>query len=290
MTILQAVLYGVLQGLTEFLPISSSGHLFLLPTLFGWSDPGAGFTAVIQLGTIAAVLIYFRNDLMQVAREWTAGVFGGDRTSLGARVGWGIILGSVPIVFAGLLLEKEIDQNFRTAWIVGGSLIFFGLLMGVSEKSARQTKKYEDVTIKDAIVMGFWQCLALIPGSSRSGSTITGGLFGGLERAAAARLSFLLSVPAVLGSGLYKLYKEREVLMGSGLTPTIVATFVAFVSGWIAIDFLMKFLRSNTTWVFVWYRVALGVLVIGLALSGTIPPTPSESGGLAHVSSQATPR
>lgn len=274
MTLWQAALYGLLQGLTEFLPISSSGHLFLLPTLFGWRDPGSGFTAVIQLGTIAAVLLYFWRDLLKTAREWMQSLTGGDRQALGARVGWAILYGSVPIVIAGLLLEKHIDATFRTAWVVGSTLIFFGLLMGVAEKVGKRSRSFEQVTLKDGLWMGLWQCLALIPGSSRSGSTITGGLFGGLERAAAARLSFLLSVPAVLGSGVYKLYKERAELLGAGLTPTLVATLVAFVSGWFAIDFLMKFLRERSTWVFVWYRVALGILVLGLAFMGAIPTSP----------------
>lgn len=271
MDVVQAIILGLIQGLTEFLPISSSGHVYLVPELAGWKDPGAGFTAVIQLGTLLAVFLYFWKDLVRVAGGWGRSLRGGEAAqTIEAKLGWGIFWGTVPVVIAGLLLRDLIDGQFRSPWVVGGTLIGFGLLMGLAEKVGRQERGLEQMTTKDGIVMGLWQCLALVPGSSRSGSTITGGLFSGLERAAAARFSFLLSVPAVAASGLYKLYSERENLLGAGLMPTVVATIVAFVSGYWAIAFLMKFLQTKSTWVFVWYRVALGAVVLGLAFSGQL--------------------
>lgn len=271
MTLLQAIVMGLVQGLTEFLPISSSGHLYLVPVLSGWKDPGAGFTAVIQLGTILAVFLYFGRDLGRVFMGWLKGLRGGEAARTHeARMGWAIALGTVPIAAAGLAFEKSIDSNLRTPWVVGAALIGFALVMGLAERVGRQERKWEDLTLRDGLVMGLWQCLALVPGSSRSGCTITGGLFGGIDRATAARFSFLLSVPAILASGLYKLYKERADLLGSGLMPTLVATVVAFASGYAAIAFLMKFLQSRSTWVFVWYRVALGVVILGMAFSGRL--------------------
>lgn len=266
---IQAVIYGVIQGLTEFLPISSSGHLYLFPALFKLKDAGAGFTAVIQLGTLAAVLIYFRNDLARLITAWFRSLGDAEvRKSEEARQAWGVFWGTLPIIAAGLLLKDLIEGGFRSPWVVGTSLIFFGLLMGVAEKIGPQKKGLDRVTRRDGVVMGLFQCLALIPGSSRSGSTITGGLFMGLDRAAAARYSFLLSVPSVLASGLYKLYDERQALLAEGLAPTIIATIVSFIVGYAAVAWLMKFLQTKSLWIFVWYRVALGLAVLGLAATG----------------------
>lgn len=271
MDLFQAVIYGIVQGLTEFLPISSSGHLYLVPTLAGWKDAGAGFTAVIQLGTLAAVLIYFWKDLSRLVGAWFRSLWAKDvRESPEAKQAWGVFWGTLPIIGAGLLLKDYIDNQFRSPWVVGSALIFFALLMGLAERLATQDKQMEQVTKRNGFIMGLWQCLALIPGSSRSGSTITGGLFMGLSRSAAARYSFLLSVPSVLASGLYKLYDERAALMDEGLWATVVATVVSFIVGYAAIAWLMKFLATRSTWVFVWYRVALGALVLGLAAFGLV--------------------
>jgi undecaprenyl-diphosphatase len=269
MDLIQAIILGLVQGLTEFLPISSSGHVFLVPALFGWKDAGSGFTAVIQIGTLLAVFIYFWKDLVAMAKAWTKSLTDQEaRKDPNARLGWGVILGTIPVVIVGLLFEDQIDTTFRSPYFVAGSLIGLALLLWASEAAAKQLRNVKEVGIKDAVIIGLWQCLALIPGSSRSGSTITGGLFLGLKREAAARYSFLLSVPAVGGSGLYKLYKEQDVLLADGLMPTLVATVVAFVSGYWAISFLIKFLQTRTTMVFVWYRVALGLIVLGLAFNG----------------------
>jgi undecaprenyl-diphosphatase len=266
---IQAVVYGVIQGLTEFLPISSSGHLYLFPALLKLKDAGAGFTAVIQLGTLAAVLIYFRIDLGRLIGAWFRSLGDAEvRKTEEARQAWGVFWGTLPIIAVGLLLKDLIEGGFRSPWVVGVSLIFFGLLMGVAEKIGPQKKGLDRVTRRDGVVMGLFQCLALIPGSSRSGSTITGGLFMGLDRAAAARYSFLLSVPSVLASGLYKLVDERDALLAEGLAPTIIATVVSFIVGYAAIAWLMQFLQTKSLWVFVWYRVALGLAVLGLAASG----------------------
>ena len=279
MDLFQAILYGILQGLTEFLPISSSGHLFLLPTLFHWQDAGAGFTAVIQLGTLAAVLIYFREDLVRIIGAWFKSLGNAEiRKTQDAKLGWGVFWGTLPIMVLGFLLKDHIDTTFRNAYIVGTTLIVFGILMGVSEKMGTQKRDIKEMETKDGIIMGLWQCLALVPGSSRSGSTITGGLFGGMTREAAARFSFLLSVPSILVSGIYKLYSERHSLLESGKTETIVATVVSFIVGYAAIAFLMKFLQTKSTMVFVVYRVVLGLLVLGLAFGGVIEAQPKKIG------------
>lgn len=269
MGLLEAIILGIVQGLTEFLPISSSGHLFLVPSVFGWDDAGSGFTAVIQLGTLLAVLIYFWGDLTSTLAGWAAGF--GHPEKRGTKewnLGWGVVLGTIPIAVAGLTLEKWIDGEFRSPQIVAGTLIGFGLLMGVAETLGKKDREMKNFRVIDGVVMGLWQCLALIPGSSRSGSTMTGGMFSGFDRATAARVSFLLSIPGVAASGLYKLVKERESLLVEGALPTIVATVVSFGVGWAAIAFLMKYLQTRSLWPFVIYRVVLGIVV--LATSGMV--------------------
>lgn len=263
----QALVLGIVQGLTEFLPISSSGHLFLTTEVLGWPDPSAGFTAVIQIGTVAAVLIYFWNDLLATARSWFASLKGRGEPWR-ARLGWAILVGTIPIVILGLALEKMIDRDFRHALVVASTLIILALVLAWAEKAGRRTRKLQDVTIKDGLWVGLWQAVALVPGSSRSGCTITGGLFLGFERATAARLSFLLSVPSVLGSGLYKLVKDADQLGSTshgslGWGPTILATLTAFATGYMAIAFLMKFLQTRSTHVFIWYRIVLGLIILG---------------------------
>lgn len=263
---------GLVQGLTEFLPVSSSGHLFIAPSLMGFKEPGAAFTAVIQLGTLAAVLIYFAKDLAALIKGFFAGLFDkSKRSELEFKQALGVAIGTLPIIVIGLLFKDQIEGVLRNAYLIAAMLIIFGLFMGYAEKVGKQTKKWEDLTAMDGLKLGLWQCLALIPGSSRSGTTITGGLIGGMDRAVAARYSFLLSVPAVFGSGLYGLYKERDAISTSMGSATLVATVVAFISGYAAIAFLMKMLQSKSTWPFVWYRVALGCTLIALTASGVVP-------------------
>jgi undecaprenyl-diphosphatase len=269
----QAIVLGLVQGLTEFLPISSSGHLRIVPAFAGWEDPGAAFTAVIQLGTMAAVVLYFRADLIRIARAWTASLRDPSRRAeLDARLGWYLVLGTVPIVIFGVAFSHEIENGARDLYLIGTTLILLGLLLLVAEKVSRRERDLATITRRDAIVVGFAQALALIPGVSRSGATITAGLFLGMDRVSAARFSFLLSIPAVVLSGVYEL---RDVVDGSaqgaaGLGPTAVATLFAFISGYVSIAFLLKFLTTHTTAVFVAYRVVLGAAVLVLAATGTI--------------------
>jgi undecaprenyl-diphosphatase len=271
--LLQAIVLGIVQGLTEFLPISSSGHLRIVPAVLGWKDPGAAFTAVIQLGTMAAVVLYFRHDLLRIARAWLASLRDpARRGELDARIGWYLIVGTIPICIFGLAFSNQIETGARDLYIIGTTLIALGLLLLVAEKVSRRERDLSTLTRRDAIVVGFAQALALIPGVSRSGATITAGLFLGFDRVAAARFSFLLSVPAVVLSGLFEL---RGVLDGSaeggvGIGPTALATLLAFVSGYASIAFLLRFLTTHTTAVFVAYRVVLGAAVLVLAGTHTI--------------------
>ena len=273
MDLFQAIVLGIVQGLTEFLPISSSGHLRIVPAFAGWDDPGAAFTAVIQLGTMAAVVLYFREDLMRIARAWTASLRDPSRRSeLDARLGWYLIVGTVPIVIFGVAFSNQIENGARDLYLIGTTLILLGIVLLIAEKVSRRDRDLPTITRRDAIVVGFAQALALIPGVSRSGATITAGLFLGMDRVSAARFSFLLSIPAVVLSGVYEL---RDVVDGSaegaaGLGPTAVATVFAFISGYLSIAFLLKFLTTHTTGIFVAYRVLLGAVVLVLAATGAI--------------------
>jgi len=271
--LLQAIVLGIVQGLTEFLPISSSGHLRIVPAFMGWEDPGAAFTAVIQLGTMAAVVLYFRADLWRITTAWLASLRDRSRRSeLDARIGWYLIFGTIPICIFGFTFSHQIENGARSLYLIGTTLIVLGVVLLIAEKVSTRERALDSLTRRDAIVIGFAQALALVPGVSRSGATITAGLFLGFDRVAAARFSFLLSVPAVVLSGLFEL---RGVLDGSaegsvGLGPTAVATLLAFVSGYASIAFLLKFLTTHTTAVFVAYRIVLGAAVLVLAATGTI--------------------
>ena len=273
MSLLEAIVLGIVQGLTEFLPISSSGHLRIVPAFFGWDDPGAAFTAVIQLGTMAAVVLYFRADLLRIAWAWTASLRDPARASeLDARTGWYLVVGTIPIVVFGVAFTDQIENGARDLYLIGTTLIVLGLLLLAAEKVAKHERMLDSLTRHDAIVMGFAQSLALVPGVSRSGATITAGLFLGFDRVAAARFSFLLSVPAVVLSGLYELrgVVDGTAEGGAGMGPTALATLLAFISGYAAIAFLLRFLTTHTTAVFVVYRVALGSIVLALAATHTI--------------------
>ncbi|HEX8087001.1 MAG TPA: undecaprenyl-diphosphate phosphatase [Solirubrobacteraceae bacterium] len=260
----QAIVLGIVQGLTEFLPISSSGHLRIVPAFAGWEDPGAAFTAVIQLGTMAAVLLYFRRDLWNIARGWVAGLRDPSvRGTLDSRMGWYLIAGTVPIVIFGVAFSGPIEDEARNLTLIGSTLIVLGLVLLLAERVARRDREIEGVTWRDSLVIGFAQALALVPGVSRSGATITAGLFLGFDRAAAARFSFLLSVPAVVLSGLYEL-RDIGGEGAVGFVPTALATLFAFASGYASIAFLLRFLVTHTTAVFVVYRVVLGVVVLAL--------------------------
>ncbi len=268
----EALIYGIVQGLTEFLPISSSGHLLLVPAAFGWKDPGALFTAVIQLGTMIAVVLYFWRDLRDVAttwvRSWTNPAL---RSDLKARMGWYLVIGTIPIVIFGVIFHNQIETAARSLYIVGTTLIVFGIVLGLADWLSRRERPTSSVNRNDAIVVGLAQALALIPGVSRSGATITAGLLLGLTREAAARFSFLLAIPAIVLSGLYGLYGEMGASDGGvGLGPLIIATIAAFVVGYASIAFLLRWLARHSLQVFVVYRVALGIIVLALAGAGVM--------------------
>jgi undecaprenyl-diphosphatase len=266
----QAIVLGIVQGLTEFLPISSSGHLRIVPAFFGWEDPGAAFTAVIQLGTMAAVLLYFRRDLWNIARAWLRSLRDREaRRTMEARLGWFIILGTIPISILGLAFKDTIEDEFRSLYLIGTMLIVFGFVMLLAERVSRRDREIDTLTARDAGVIGCAQALALVPGVSRSGATISAGLFLNLTRTDAARFSFLLSVPAVVLSGLFELRHIGE----SGGAPagaTALATLLAFVTGYASIAFLLRWLAGHSLGVFVAYRFVLGALVIALTAAGLI--------------------
>ncbi len=270
MDALQAIILGIVQGLTEFLPISSTAHLRLVPAFAGWDDPGTAFTAVVQLGTMAAVLLYFRKDLWNIARAWLRSLRDPEaRGTLDARLGWYLIIGTIPISIFGLAFKDKIETDARQLVLIGIALIVLGLLLELGEKVGRKERDVESLTLKDGILIGFAQACALVPGVSRSGSTMTAGLLLGLTREAAARYSFLLSVPAVVLSGLFEL-KDVGDGGGAGAVPTIVATLFAFIVGYASIAWLLKYLTRHPVTVFVVYRVVLGVVVLALVAGGAL--------------------
>ncbi|MCJ1674421.1 MULTISPECIES: undecaprenyl-diphosphate phosphatase [unclassified Rathayibacter] len=276
MGLLEALILGLVQGLTEFLPISSSAHLRivseLLPGLDG-KDTGAAFTAITQLGTETAVIIYFWRDIVKIVSSWCRSLVGKvPRTDANARMGWLIIIGSLPIIVLGLLFQDQIETTLRSLWVVATTLIVFGILLGVADAVGAKKRRLRDLNGRDGLIFGGAQALALVPGVSRSGGTITAGLFMGYERKAAARYSFLLAIPAVFGSGLYQLYKsisDPEILPNQiqvGGLATLVATIVAFVVGFVVIAFFMSYISRRSFLPFVIYRIVLGVVLM-VALS-----------------------
>jgi undecaprenyl-diphosphatase len=265
-----AIVLGIVQGLTEFLPVSSTAHLRIVPAFLGWPDPGAAFTAVVQLGTMAAVLLFFRADLWRIARTWFASLRDRSlRRELDARMGWYIGLGTVPIAILGFLFRDQIESGGRNLYVIGCALIALGLVLLYAEHVARRRRELRDIGARDAAVIGFAQAAALVPGVSRSGSTISAGLFRAFDRESAARYSFLLSVPAVVLSGLFEARKIGGH-GGAAAVPTLLATLLAFVVGYASIAWLLRFLVRHSTAVFVGYRVGLGALVLALAGSGAI--------------------
>ncbi len=270
MSAIEAIVLGLVQGLTEFLPISSSGHLRIVPAFFGWDDPGAAFTAVIQLGTMAAVVLYFRRDLARIALAWAHELRAPYRArSHEANLGWFIILGTIPISVFGLIFSEQIESGARDLYLIGSALILFSFVMLLAERFGSRRRELTELNMRDGLFIGFAQALALIPGVSRSGATISAGLFRNLDGAAAARYSFLLSVPAVVLSALFEM---REIGHGDGASveATIIAAVAAFISGYAAIAWLLRYLATHTLAAFIAYRIPLGVLVLTLAATGTI--------------------
>lgn len=273
MTLLEALVLGVVQGLTEFLPISSTAHVRIVPELLGWKDPGAAFTAVIQLGTLLAVLLFFRNEIGKIFWGWIRGLRGGDTAkSIEARFGWAVFYGTIPIVVFGILLKEQIEREFRSLYVIAWTLIGLAILLAFAEWVAKHTRKLDTVKPLDGWIVGLFQALALVPGVSRSGSTITGSLFLGFERPDAAKFSFILSFPAILLAGLFEIYDQRQSLFEVGVWNILLSTLAAFIVGYASIAFLLHFLRRHTTWIFIVYRVLLGIVLIVLLEKGTLTP------------------
>jgi len=267
----KAVFLGLLQGLTEFLPISSSAHLRIFPELFGWGDPGAAFTAVIQIGTELAVLIYFRKDIWRIGSTWVQSLYKPElRGKLDSRMGWYIIVGSLPIVILGVLLKDTIERDFRNLWIIGSTLIVMGVVLGIADRVSRRNRAIKDMTLRDAAVLGGAQALALIPGVSRSGATISMGLFLGYDREAATRFAFLLAIPAVIGAGVFELKEIPGGENAYGPLPTLVATVVSFVVGYAAIAWLLRYVSTNSYLPFVIYRILLGGFTLLMVATGVL--------------------
>lgn len=270
---LQAIVLGISQGLTEFLPISSTAHTLVVSRLLGWPDPGAAFTAVTQIGTETAVVIYFKSDIMRILKVWTRSIFSPThRSSPDAKMGWYVIIGTIPIAIAGIAFKSEIETTARNLWLVAGALIVMGLILGFADHFAKHTKTESELSTRNAILFGFGQALALIPGVSRSGATITAGLAMGYKRDVAARYSFLLAIPAVFASAALtagEISQDKFV----NWPATIVATCVAFAVGYLVISTLMKYLQTRTFLPFVIYRVSLGLVLIGLLATGVVSAT-----------------
>ena len=237
MSWLQVIVLSIVQGLTEFLPVSSSGHLRIVSELFWGQDAGASFTAVIQLGTELAVLVFFAKEIWQILSGWFRGLVNKEARGFDYRMGWMVIVGTIPVAVLGLLLKDLIRENFRNLWITAAVLILFSFVFIFAERFGNKTRGYEELTMKDALVMGLWQCLALIPGVSRSGGTISGGLFLGLDREVATRFSFLLAIPAVLASGLFSLPDAFAPQAGQAATggQLLVGSIIAFALGYASI-------------------------------------------------------
>ncbi|MFC4564275.1 undecaprenyl-diphosphate phosphatase [Nocardiopsis mangrovi] len=272
MSILEAIILGLIQGLTEFLPISSSGHLRVLSAFFGWPDPGAAFTAVSQLGTELAVLIYFREKVWRIITTWCRGFVDKEaRRSIDSRMGWYLIIGTIPIGVIGLLLEEQIGSVFRDLRLIALTLIVFGVILGLVDRYTRKHREIDDLTAQRGIIFGFFQALALIPGVSRSGATVTGGMLLGFKRKDAAEYAFLLAMPAVFASGAYQL-TDIGGEEYAGWTATIVGTVVAFVVGYAVIAWFMRFIQTNSFMPFVYYRIALGILILTLVSFGVLDP------------------
>jgi undecaprenyl-diphosphatase len=282
LSIIEAIVLGIVQGITEFLPISSTGHVTLagkLMNLISDENPEkwTSFLAIIQLGTLLAVLIYFWKEIIHILKEFYADNLSERKKfteqSQNSKLGWLIIIGSIPIFTLGLVFKELIEGPYtKNLFVITFSILFFAVMLAIAEKAASFKKEMKDISIKDALLIGLAQVFSLVPGSSRSGVTITGGLFVGLKRETAARFSFLMSIPAVFASGLFQLYEAMEYLDNSMIISLIIATIFSAISGYLAIDFLLKFLKKYSTFIFIYYRFALGILILILLFSHLIKP------------------
>ncbi len=277
MDILHAIILGIVEGITEFLPISSTGHLTIVEKLLGYQIDApeiTAFTAVIQIGAILAAVLYFRKDIVSIAVAWWKGIWDKDERTAGYMFGWAVIIGSLPIVGVAFLLKDQIETVFRSLWFVVGGLIVWSGVMWIADRTAKQERVEAAITWKDTLAIGAAQCLALIPGVSRSGATISTGLLRGFDRVTATRLSFFLGIPALVAAGLFEsITKAGDISHGIGWLPTIIATITSFIVGYISIAWLLKFVSKHNFSLFIWYRIILGVAIALLLVSGTISAT-----------------
>jgi undecaprenyl-diphosphatase len=282
MSLFQSIIYGIIQGLTEFLPISSTGHIRIIPALLGWSDPGAAFTAVIQFGTLVAVLIYFAPDIIRIVTAVISGIASKDPFgSPDAMMGWMIAAGTVPVVLVGVLFKKSIETTLRSLYVISASMIVLALVLLAAEiitrrraQSGVKQKTLSELSWYESVGVGLWQAVALIPGSSRSGVTITGGLLFGMTRETAARFSFLLSLPSVFAAGVFELFKARHELLSTeaGIVNLVIATIISGIIGYASIAFLLGYLKHHTTYLFIVYRLIAGGALLFLLMNGILPP------------------
>lgn len=271
----ESLILGLIQGLTEFIPISSTAHVRVVPALLGWDDPGAAYSAVIQLGTLFALLIYFRQDIVSFTVETLRGIFSGRPFEHpDARMAWYLVLGTIPVSVFGLLFKDFITGGARSLYVIAGSLIGLALILWFADRHADKTREVPDLTWKHILLIGLAQSMALIPGSSRAGTTLTGGLLLGYNRSAAMRISFLLGIPAIGLSGVYELLQEWDHLMEPGPWPLVIGTLVSAVSGYATIAFLLNYLKTHSTLVFVLYRIGLGCVILALLGFGLLEPGP----------------
>ncbi|CAM3917431.1 undecaprenyl-diphosphate phosphatase [Corynebacterium frankenforstense] len=270
----QVIVLSIVQGLTEFLPVSSSGHLRIVSELFWGQDAGASFTAVVQLGTEAAVLVFFARDIWRILTGWFRGLRDRGARGLDYRMGWMVIVGTIPVGLIGFFGKDLIRENLRNLWITATVLVLFSFVFILAERQGRKTRGFEELTMKDAVVMGLWQCLSLIPGVSRSGGTISGGLFLGLDREVATRFSFLLAIPAVLASGLFSLPDAFDPQAGQAATgmQLAVGTVICFALGYVCIAWLLKFVSNHSFAWFAAYRIPAGLIVMLLLATGVLQP------------------
>ena len=282
MNLAEAALLGLVQGLTEFLPVSSTAHIRIIPALAGWEDPGAAFTAIIQLGTLAAVLLYFRRDIYTITRAVILGIrHGKPLESPESRTGWMIAAGTLPIVVFGLLFKTPIETTLRSLYWISGALIVLAVVLILAELKLKHRMEHnlplitmDRIGWKEVLLIGLAQSVALIPGSSRSGVTITGGLLANLDRETAARFSFLLSLPSVFAAALLEFYHNWHGIVSSPASEVnlAVATVVAAVSGYASIAFLLSYLKKHTTTIFIVYRIAAGTAILALLSAGVLKP------------------
>lgn len=271
-----AILFGVIEGVTEFLPVSSTGHLTITEKLLGYQidDPSVtAFTAIIQVGAVLATVLYLRRDIWRVGVAWLRGLIDGTQRRRDYKFGWAVIVGSIPIAIIGLLFKDEIEGVLRSLWFVAGALILWSAVMWYADRVATQERHEKDTTWKDTLIIGVAQCLALIPGVSRSGATMSAGLLRGFDRVTVTRLSFFLSIPALVAAAILQTVTQfQKIEHGVGWGPTLLATVVSFGVAYIAVAWLLKFIARHDYSIFIWYRVGLGLLLIVLLSAGVISP------------------